>query len=96
MLPTRMNDVTPTRASSSTAIAVGYTRAKGPWARYQALREQDANAERYSAWRGGVRDDGSSATGASVAMQILRRQARMAGAIAGVGFVLVLLGFLIK
>lgn len=75
-------------------IALGYTRAKGPWSRYQALKEQDANAERYNAWRGGVRDDG--ATGASVAMQILRRQARMAGAIAGVGFVLVLLGFLIK
>lgn len=75
-------------------IALGYTRAKGPWARYQALKEQDANATRYNAWRGGVRDDG--ATGASVAMQILRRQARMAGVIAGVGFVLVLLGFLIK
>lgn len=75
-------------------IALGYTRAKGPWSRYQALKEQDANAERYNAWRGGVRDDG--ATGASVAMEVLRNQARKAGAIAGVGFVLVLLGFLIK
>jgi hypothetical protein len=75
-------------------IALGYQRAKGPWARYQGLKEQDANAARYSAWRGGVRDDGP--TGASVAMQILRRQARIGAAIAGVGFVLVLLGFLIK
>jgi uncharacterized membrane protein len=75
-------------------IAFGYTRAKGPWSRYQALKEQDANAERYSAWRGGVRDDG--ATGASVAMEILRRQARMSALIAVAGFVLVFLGFLLK
>ncbi len=75
-------------------IALGYGRAKGPWARYQGLREQDANAERYQAWRGGVRDD--STTGASVAMAILKRQAQVGAVIAGVGFVLVFLGFLIK
>ena len=75
-------------------IALGYGRAKGPWARYQALREQDANAARYNAWRGGVRDDG--ATGASVAMAVLKRQAQVGAAIAIAGFVLVFLGFLIK
>lgn len=75
-------------------IAVGYRRARGPWTRYQALKEQDANASRYNAWRGGVRDDG--ATGASVAMAILRRQTQMAGAVIAAGFVLVFLGFLIK
>ena len=74
-------------------IAVGYRRARGPWSRYQALKEQDANAERYAAWRGGVRDDGT--TGASVAMQILRRQAQMAFGIVVAGFVCVFLGFLI-
>jgi uncharacterized membrane protein len=74
-------------------IAVGYTRARGPWARYQELRAQDANVARYEAWRGGVRD--SSATGASVAMQVFRRQARDAALIAVVGFVLVLAGFLV-
>jgi hypothetical protein len=74
-------------------IAVGYTRARGPWARYQELKEQDANVARYEAWRGGVRD--SSPTGASVAMQVLRRQARDAALIAVVGFVLVLAGFLV-
>jgi len=36
-------------------VVVGYTRAKGPWTRYQALKEQDANVARYEAWRGGVR-----------------------------------------
>jgi hypothetical protein len=75
-------------------IALGYRRAKGPWSRYQALKEQDANASRYNAWRGGVRDDGT--TGASVAMAILRRQTQVAAGIGFAGFVLVFLGFLIK
>ena len=57
-------------------IAIGYTRARSPWARYQALKAQDANVARYGAWRGGIRDD--SKTGASVAMAILLRQARIA------------------
>ena len=76
-------------------IVIGYTRAKGPWARYQALKEQDANVARYEAWRGGVRG-GADKTGASVAMDVLRRQARIGAAIAVVGFVLVFLGFLIR
>lgn len=75
-------------------IAIGYQRAKAPWSRYQALKEQDANVERYSAWRGGVRD--TSTTGASVAMEILRRQAQRGALIAVIGFVLVFIGFLIR
>jgi uncharacterized membrane protein len=75
-------------------IAVGYTRAKGPWSRYQQLKEQDANVARYESWRGGVRD--TSTSGASVAMEMFRRQARMGAAIALVGFVLVFAGFLIR
>ena len=75
-------------------IAIGYTRARGPWSRYQALRAEDANVARYEAWRGGVRDD--STTGASVAMAILRRQAQTAGLIALVGFVALFVGFLVK
>jgi len=75
-------------------IALGYQRGRGPWSRYQALKEQDANAARYNAWRGGIRDDGT--TGASVAMAILRRQAQIGFGIAIAGFVLVFLGFLLK
>ena len=30
-------------------VAVGIQRARGPWTRYQALKEEDANAERYAA-----------------------------------------------
>jgi len=73
-------------------IAVGYRRGRGPWARYQALKDQDANVARYEAWRGGIR---SSPTGASVAMQVLRRQARDGAIIAGLGFVLVFAGFVV-
>lgn len=72
-------------------IAVGYLRAREPWRRYQALREQDANVARYEAWRGGLRDGGT--TGASVAMQVLRRQARDGALIAVLGFALVVAGF---
>jgi hypothetical protein len=81
-------------AAGIALIAVGYSRARGPWARYQALQEQDRNVARYDAWRGGLRD--RSPTGASVAMQMLRRQAQVGAAIAVVGFVLVLAGFAIK
>lgn len=75
-------------------VAIGYARAKRPWARYQALKDQDANVARYESWRGGIRSDG--ATGASVAMAVLRRQARIGGAIATGGVVLVFLGFFIR
>jgi hypothetical protein len=75
-------------------IVVGYTRAAPAWRRYSALRAQDQNVQRYEQWRGGPRDDGK--TGASVAMALLRRTARTWGAVAGAGFVLVFLGFLVR
>ncbi len=78
-------------AAGVVLIVSGMQRARGPWSRYQALREQDANVARYEAWRGGLRDDGT--TGASVAMAILRRQARNGALIAVAGFVLVFVGF---
>ncbi len=74
-------------------IAIGVGRARGPWARYQALREEDANIARYEAWRGGLR--GHESTGGSVAMQVLRRQARNGALIAVIGFALVVAGFAI-
>jgi hypothetical protein len=70
--------------------ALGFVRARGPWARYQALRAEDANIARYEAWRGGLRDSGT--TGASVAMAVLRKQARDGALIAVVGIVLALIG----
>ncbi len=73
-------------------IAVGYLRARGPWRRYQALKEQAANIARYEGWRGTrLRDDGPSA--ADLMADELRSQARIGVAIAIVGFVLVFVGF---
>jgi hydrogenase maturation factor len=73
-------------------IVVGYTRAKGPWARYQELKAQEANLARYDGWRGTrVRDDGPSA--ASIMAAELRRKAQIAGLVAIAGFVLVFVGF---
>lgn len=75
-------------------IAVGYGRAKRPWDRYRGLKAQDENVARYEAWRGGARD--RSTTGASVAMQILRRQAQIGGLILIAGFALAFVGFVVK
>ncbi|MDQ2965710.1 MAG: hypothetical protein M3R57_07660 [Chloroflexota bacterium] len=75
-------------------IVLGYTRVRRPWSRYQALKEQDANVSRYEAWRGGVRDRGT--TGASVAIDMARREARLWGLVAIVGFVLIFAGFAIR
>jgi hypothetical protein len=77
-------------------VIVGYGRARGPWSRYQALREQQANVDRYEAWRGGVRTPDDGPTGASVAMGEYRRQAQVAAAIAIVGVVLIFLGFFLR
>jgi hypothetical protein len=75
-------------------IAVGYLRARVPWQRYQSLRAQQDNVARYEAWRGGLRDGGTS--GANVMMDMARREARIWGAVAIVGFVLVFAGFLFR
>lgn len=74
-------------------VVLGLGRAREPWARYQALREQDANIARYEAWRGGTRDSGTS--GASVAMEVLRRRAAGGAIVAAVGFALVFAAFLL-
>ena len=73
--------------------AAGYARFRGPWARYQALKAQDANIARYESWRGGLRDTGP--TGASVAMDILRAQVRQAGIVIAAGVALVVVGLVL-
>jgi hypothetical protein len=72
------------------ALAAGYARFRGPWARYQALKAQDANIARYESWRGGLRDSGT--TGASVAMEILRKQVRDSVVVMAAGGAFVVLG----
>lgn len=76
-------------------FALGYVRARHPWRRYQALRAQDENASRYRAWRGGPASAAEEKTGASVAMQLLRREARTWAAVATLGVGLVVVGFIL-
>ena len=75
-------------------IVLGVQRARGPYRQYMALREQDANIARYEAWRGGLRSNDK--TGASVAMEILRRRAQIGGGIVIGGVVAIVIGFLVK
>jgi hypothetical protein len=76
-------------------IAIGYMRARGPWSRYQALKEQEANISRYEGWRGTrLRDEGPSA--ASIMAQEMRRRAQIGGLILIAGFVLVFVGFAVR
>lgn len=77
-------------------MAVGYRRFRGPWSRYQGLREQQANIDRYEAWRGGVRAENDGPTGASVMMADARRQAQIAGIIVIAGVVLFAVGFMFR
>ena len=75
------------------SMAFGYSRARGPWQRYQALKAQEENISRYESWRGGLRDSGP--TGASVAMDMARKQAREGGIIMAAGFAITILGFVL-
>lgn len=81
-------------AAGVALIVVGYTRAAPAWRRYSVLRAQDQNVRRYEQWRGGPRAD--DRTGASVAMQMFQRTARIWAAVAIAGFALVFVGFLVR
>jgi hypothetical protein len=76
------------------AAAAGLLRFRAPWARYQALKSQEENIARYESWRGGLRDSGP--TGASVAMQMARQQARNAGIVVAAGIAIIVLGLFIR
>ena len=78
-------------------IALGYLRAREPWRRYQALRAQEENADRYDAWRGRASATAAGGpSGASVAMSMFRRQAQLGVGLAVVGFIVVVAGFAIR
>ena len=78
-------------------IALGYLRAREPWRRYQGLRAQQENVERYEAWRGRASATAAGGpSGAEVAMAMFRRQAQIGAAIAVVGFLLVFAGFAVR
>lgn len=77
-------------------IALGLSRARAPWARYQGLRALEANAERYRAWRGGPSDGTGGTTGADVMKSMLRSRIRASLVIAAAGVVLAVAGLLVR
>jgi hypothetical protein len=77
-------------------VALGLSRARAPWGRYQALRAQEANAERYRAWRGGPGRAVGETTGADVMKTILRARVREALLVAAAGVVLAVIGVVIR
>jgi hypothetical protein len=77
-------------------MAAGYARFRGPWARYRGLRDQQANVDRYEAWRGGLRTADDGPTGASVAMAMARREAQIAGILVIAGVVVFAIGFMVR
>jgi hypothetical protein len=81
-------------AVGAVLVVLGYLRARGPWARYQALKAQEQNIARYESWRGGARDH--STTGASVMLEMVRREARLWGGVAVAGIILIIAGFAVR
>jgi hypothetical protein len=77
-------------------IALGVSRARGPWARLRVLAEQDANAARYRAWRGGRSTEPGEITGADVMKVMLRQRMRIGIAVAGIGVVLVVVALIAR
>jgi hypothetical protein len=77
-------------------VVVGLFRARAPWDRYQALRAQEANSERYRAWRGGPGDAAGDTTGADVMKSLLRSRVREALLVAAAGGVVTLVGLAIR
>ena len=83
-------------AGGMALIVLGGARARGPWRRYQGLRDQQDNVARYESWRGGVRGTPGEKTGATVMLAVLRRQAQMWGGVIIAGVVLVVLAFTLR
>ena len=77
-------------------IVAGVLRAREPYRRAQALREQEENIRRYEGWRGRSSTiAGEGPSGAEVLQAELRRRAQLWGGLALVGVVLVVLGFVV-
>lgn len=73
--------------------AYGYRRARTFWSDYQRLAAQQANAQRYERWRGGVRGEPE---GPTQAMKDLRRRAAIYGLVVLFGFSFIFQGFTMR
>jgi hypothetical protein len=79
-------------------LAVGIWRVRPPLARMNELDRLAENSRRYDSWRGGSRytaADGER-TGADEMRDLMRRQVYIWAAVAALGIVLVVAGFVIR
>lgn len=79
-------------------IVLAVLQARGPYSRMSELDRLAANARRYDNWRGGRRtgaDEGGT-TGADIMRDMLRRKVLIWGAVAALGIVLVVIGFVLR
>jgi hypothetical protein len=75
-------------------VGIGLWRARGPYLRSRELRAHLANLDRYETWRGNRPELPERGPDSGTLMVIeLRRQVRLWLAVAGVGVLLVVLGF---
>lgn len=77
-------------------LGVGVWQVRPPLARYRSLQATEANLRRYDDWRGSRLVDDSVRTGADEMRDMLRSRVRLWAAVAIVGVVLILAGFLIR
>jgi hypothetical protein len=83
-------------ASGIVMLAVGLWRVRAPFARMSELDRLAENARRYDSWRGGRSNPDEGTTGADVMRQMLRRQVYMWAAVATIGIVLIVAGFVVR
>lgn len=83
-------------ASGIALLAVGVWRVRAPFGRMSELDRLAENARRYESWRGGRSGPDEGTTGADVMRQMLRRQVYLWAAVAIVGVVLIVAGFVVR
>ena len=77
-------------------LAIGIWQVRQPLAHYRSLEATQANLRRYDDWRGGHLGDDGTRTGADEMRDLLRSRVRLWVAVAVVGVVLIVAGFLVR
>jgi hypothetical protein len=78
-------------------LVIGIAQTRAPLARYRSLRATQENLKRYDEWRGNrlTPSDGEK-TGADEMMEVLRQRTLLWGAVAVIGVILIVAGFLVR
>lgn len=77
-------------------LLLGIWQVRQPLAHYRSLEATQANLRRYDDWRGGRLADDSARTGADEMRDLLRKRIQLWSAVAIVGIVLIVVGFIVR